>query len=843
MKRFSAIPLLVLVSVVFMNVTYAQLTPADGTAFAYISKKKGPFAEANISPNNLRVSSHHVSSLSKVRHVYFQQLHDDIEILHGQASLHIADDEVIYAHNELMALDNVDIINGDNLAPLEAIERCASHYGLPRISQTTELSKVPSANRSYRSFFRNPAYSHSDISTQLKYILIDNKLILTQEVILDLTDRHERWAAYVSLADRKIILEEAHFLECSFEDHGVRSHHESHQHTKRHHVQQQPISATASYNVYAAPIMAPNEGNRSIVTDPWLLADINGISPSPFGWHDLDGIPGADTTITLGNNVHAVDDLDGNNTDGLSPDGGTNLNFDFDLSLDQSPETYTAASTVNLFYTTNRIHDVMVHYGFDEAAGNFQQTNFTGQGIGNDAVRAECQDGASTNNARFFRTIEGFAPRIEMYEWTPTTTVQVTNSIGVTSSYNVVQAEFGARTANITSELALSQPLDACNLESSTSMLSGKIALVERGSCSFEQKARNVQDQGAVAMVVCHNVPGGGAFTISGSDPSIHIPVVMVSYANCQTLKTDISSGPTTAQINITDLRRDASLDNGVIAHEYGHGISQRLTGGSGTLCLGGREQMGEGWSDYYALMFHLKASDTPEAPIGVASYLRGESPSGSGIRTYPYSTDMAINPLTYEDLEDGISYPHGVGTVWCAMLWDMTWNLIGTHGFSDNVYDGQGGNGISLKLVTEGLKLQPCNPGFVDGRDAILKADTLLFQGANSCEIWRAFAKRGLGFGADQRNQDNLHDGLESYEVPTGCSDYPCTDESLVYMDTSIPHGTDRRARTTITISDCEIDSLSSIILSASQSLSVMGELTIDQSSELTIMAENCDQ
>ena len=75
MKRFSAIPLLVLVSVVFMNVTYAQLTPADGTAFAYISKKKGPFAEANISPNNLRVSSHHVSSLSKVRHVSVSYTH------------------------------------------------------------------------------------------------------------------------------------------------------------------------------------------------------------------------------------------------------------------------------------------------------------------------------------------------------------------------------------------------------------------------------------------------------------------------------------------------------------------------------------------------------------------------------------------------------------------------------------------------------------------------------------------------------------------------------------------------------------------------------------------------
>ena len=33
----------------------------------------------------------------------------------------------------------------------------------------------------------------------------------------------------------------------------------------------------------------------------------------------------------------------------------------------------------------------------------------------------------------------------------------------------------------------------------------------------------------------------------------------------------------------------------------------------------------------------------------------------------------------------------------------------------------------MALQLVMTGLKLQPCSPGFVDGRDAILKADEQL--------------------------------------------------------------------------------------------------------------------
>ena len=48
---------------------------------------------------------------------------------------------------------------------------------------------------------------------------------------------------------------------------------------------------------------------------------------------------------------------------------------------------------------------------------------------------------------------------------------------------------------------------------------------------------------------------------------------------------------------------RDGDVDNGIVVHEYGHGISNRFTGGGSGSCLGNAEQMGEGWSDYYALM------------------------------------------------------------------------------------------------------------------------------------------------------------------------------------------------------------------------------------------------
>ena len=56
-------------------------------------------------------------------------------------------------------------------------------------------------------------------------------------------------------------------------------------------------------------------------------------------------------------------------------------------------------------------------------------------------------------------------------------------------------------------------------------------------------------------------------------------------------------------------------------------------------------------------------------------------------------------------------------------MLWEVYWNLVAKHGFNPNIYGAgrHGGNNLAMQLVIDGMKLQPCSPGFVDGRNAIL--------------------------------------------------------------------------------------------------------------------------
>lgn len=226
---------------------------------------------------------------------------------------------------------------------------------------------------------------------------------------------------------------------------------------------------------------------------------------------------------------------------------------------------------------------------------------------------------------------------------------------------------------------------------------------------------------------------------------------------------------------------RDGDLDNNVILHEYGHGISIRLTGGPSQVnCLQNQEQMGEGWSDFYGLMLTMEPGDSGADSRGVGTWLIGEGPGGPGIRVHPYSTNFGVNPHTYNGIKAAVA-PHGVGEIWATMLWEMTWEIMATESFDPDIYNGTGGNNVALALVTEGLKLQPCSPGFVDGRDAIIAADNALYGGAHICAIWEAFARRGLGYSASQGSSGSKTDGTEAFDLPPSFSSLDVIDEACL--------------------------------------------------------------
>ena len=532
-----------------------------------------------------------------------------------------------------------------------------------------------------------------------------------------------------------------------------------------------------SYRVFPVPFESPNHGGDALVLDPANQ------DASPFGWHDTNGAPGPEYTITRGNNVIARDDIDNNNSGGISPDGGASLTFDFPFNFNADPAEMLPAATTNLFYWNNIMHDVYYQYGFDEASGNFQDNNYGNGGTSGDFVDAQAQDGGGTNNANFSSPPDGNNPRMQMYLWNAPAGNALTIDGSLAGDYLGVAADFGAplpEDTPIVGQLALTldddqgaseDPYDACDDLLNGADINGSIAVIRRGECQFGFKILAAQNQGAIAVIIINNVPGAPITMAPGEvGDQVTITAIMISQADGDAIIAALLAGEQIegSLLNNTAYQLDGDVDNGIIAHEYGHGISTRLTGGRfNSGCLQNDEQMGEGWSDWFGLMLTQQPGDQPQDIRGIGTYATGQATDGGGIREAPYSTDFSINNYTYQDTDGNVSVPHGVGFVWATMLWEMTWDLINQYGFDPDLYNGTGGNNIAMQLVLDGLKLQPCNPGFESGRDAILEADMLANGGANQCLIWEAFARRGLGLSASQGSANSLNDQTEAFDVP----------------------------------------------------------------------------
>lgn len=536
---------------------------------------------------------------------------------------------------------------------------------------------------------------------------------------------------------------------------------------------------SAVYHAYDFPVQSPNHGNSSLHFHPWdSLA-------SPFGWHDVDGMIGPEYTITRGNNVHASEDKDYNNQPGYSPDGDTSLVFNYPYTPgDNDPNNYLDFSITSLFFANNRLHDLLYHYGFDEPSGNFQMNNYGRGGKENDYVKADAQDGSGTNNANFSTPPDGSSGRMQMYIWNRNGGVarfRINSPSAISGNIAYVVAQFGARPGipSIRGKLIFvndssSNPTNGCNPLKNADQLKDNIALIDRGSCNFVTQVGNAQLAGAKAAIVINNV-AGSPFAMTGSSTTINIPAIMIGKEDGDRIRDLVLEGNVQAELfdsSSAFKRYDSDLDLGVMAHEYGHGVSNRLTCGPNiTNSLNHAEQMGEGWSDFIALAFTAKAGDVGTTPRGIATFVNGQIATAKGIRNYYYSTNMAVNPLTYATLatisQNGYPGPHYIGEIWCTMLWDLYWNLVAKYGYDTDLKNGKGGNNIAIRLVMDGMKLQKCNPGFADARDGILKADSMFNGAANSDLIWKTFARRGLGANASQGSNQSVTDGVAGYLTP----------------------------------------------------------------------------
>ncbi|MCO6511841.1 MAG: M36 family metallopeptidase [Aridibacter famidurans] len=372
-----------------------------------------------------------------------------------------------------------------------------------------------------------------------------------------------------------------------------------------------------------------NEGPNSFNNNGWITDGGNTTDGNAVeAGLDRDGTDGVDAPVTGNNRVFssAWNPPPGNPAPG-------------DLPTVQAARD---GAVIQMFYVTNRYHDVMYQLGFTEQAFNFQHDNFGRGGNGNDRVRAEGQDSSGINNANFSTPSDGGRGRMQMY-----------------------------------------------------------------------------------------------VFNHSNPD-------------------------------------RDGTTDADVIIHELTHGLSNRLHGNSTGLSGDMARAMGEGWSDFYAHALLAEPTDPINGVYTIGGYLL-TTPTyfGNyyyGIRSLPKAVmsftggtgNRPHNSLTFADIDQAQSNnfdaafsprfgpnfnsPHYRGEVWSSALWEIRGLMVARLGFAE-------GTRRVLQIVTDGMKLAPSNPTYLQERDAIIaaafSASASPEASADVLDVWEGFRIRGMGFSA----------------------------------------------------------------------------------------------
>ncbi len=594
--------------------------PLD-VAVDFLASRAGDFGLTPADLTDPLVTSQYTDADSGFSHIYLRQQFNGVPVINADFAISVAANGEVISAGGGFVRGLADTLGqagepATTMTAADAVRHAATELGLTLEGEPAYVDPFlgPRAARQMAFVLDAPSVSTDPIPAKLVYApTADGGAVLAWDLVLATPDGDHWYSVAVDARSGAIVAQSDWFDD-------------------------------ADYRGVAQPAESPQDGGFAVLSNP------ANATASPFGWHDTNGVAGAEFTDTRGNNVDAHLDRDANNSADANPprpSGGAALDFSgysFNAAVGPNTLQNQNAAVTNLFYYNNLLHDLHYQYGFTESAGNFQVNNYGRGGAGNDAVQADAQDGSGTNNANFGTPSDGQAPRMQMYIW---------------------------------------------------------------------------------------------------------------DYASPA---------------------RDSDLDNGVIIHEYGHGVSNRLTGGpanSNALNSVQSGGMGEGWGDWWALMFTQRATDTINAGYGIGTYVRGQPQSGVGIRRFPYSFNMAVDPLTWDAYGTSGTTSYGVtrqtevhrtGELWATSLWDMSWLLTNKYGFDANLSTGwspnpgpaHAGNKLALRLVMEGLKLQPANPSFTQARDAILAADIALNGGNDLYEIWSAFARRGLGQGSSTPNSDS---------------------------------------------------------------------------------------
>src|SRR5690606_24077716 len=325
-----------------VNITFGQ--DYSNLVKTYLQQNRSQYSLHQQDVSDITIASQSYSKNLEAYNVYVEQRQNGIKLFNSTSPFVIKDGAVTSA--KLSFTENAAAkVNGTapSISAANAISKAANWLGLQNPSNLSLIETV--SDNSY--VFSDGNISQVNIPVSLVYQKMDNSnaLKLAWDLSIYLLDSTHYYSVRIDAITGELIDQGDWVTNCNFGD-GEHAHSnmESVLFSAKNLNSNHMLGDGSSYRVFPLPLVGPNDGDDQIVNDP------SDAIASPFGWHDNDGVPGPEYTVTRGNNVIAQEDANGDNGVGDKAEGGPTLTFDFPFNLPQAPAAFRDGAITNLFY-------------------------------------------------------------------------------------------------------------------------------------------------------------------------------------------------------------------------------------------------------------------------------------------------------------------------------------------------------------------------------------------------------------------------------------------------------------------------------------------------------------
>lgn len=388
------------------TITSPQRGDAEAIARRFLKANPDLFRLPSDEVDRLHLVKRYTSNHNDLTHLILGQRINGIEVFQSEYAVHVTDDGAIIAMSGEMIPNAATKVNLTRpaLSAADALQIAAADVG-QELSSPLKLRQQATGLNMRQEFDRAAGFG-DDVPAQLAYFpLAEDEVRLAWRFIVTMRNSPDMYFVMIDAARGSLLFR--YNLTCYDEN---------------------PLKPKGKVYTRESPRPnLPRAGTNPPEVEreelPFRAAPFNGSTIFPTTDPHYDWWAGRTADGLVSNNTSTYLDRDSTpNTPDAPLLTAADGNYTFPIDLTQAPtvEANQKAAQANLFYWTNRYHDILYSFGFNEAAGNFQTNNFNLGGTGGDPVLAEAQDGSGTNNANFSTPPDGRSGRMQMYLWTGT---------------------------------------------------------------------------------------------------------------------------------------------------------------------------------------------------------------------------------------------------------------------------------------------------------------------------------------------------------------------------------------------------------------------------------------